>query len=277
VTSPLVSMLTPQDVASRLAFGQEIDDLMRSSLPWAARFSDPPISGFVVGAVALGGSGALYAGANLEFTGMPLAASVHAEQSAVTNAWLRGEREVTAIAVTATPCGHCRQFLMELGSPERLTILIPDRPPTTLAELLPAAFGPRDLGVSGGMLANGAIELSARIDDDDVLGQAALGAARASYAPYTRAHAGVALQTADGTIVTGRYAESAAYNPSLPALQSALVDLRLRRIERSSIVSAVMVEEAGRTSQLAAAESLLSSVSRANVRYIGCAQSTSGA
>jgi cytidine deaminase len=261
-------MLTPQDVASRIAFGQPIDELMRSSLAWAKPFSDAPISGFVVGAVALGGSGALYAGANLEFTGMLLAASVHAEQSAVTNAWLRGEREVTAIAVTATPCGHCRQFLMELGPPERLTVYIPDRPATTLAELLPAAFGPRDLGVSGGMLAGNAIELNARIDSDDALGQAALAAARASYAPYTRAHAGVALQTADGTIVTGRYAESAAYNPSLPALQSALVDHALRRLDRSSIISAVMVEAAAGSSQRAAAEALLSSATNAQLRYV---------
>lgn len=268
MTSPLVSMLTAQDVASRIAFGQAIDELMRSSLAWAKPFSDAPISGFVVGAVALGGPGALYAGANLEFAGLPLATSVHAEQAAVTNAWLRGEREVTAIAVTATPCGHCRQFLMELGAPERLTILIPDRPPTTLAELLPAAFGPRDLGVNGGMLAGGAIELSARIDDDDVLGQAALDAARASYAPYTHAHAGVALQTPDGTIVTGRYAESAAYNPSLPALQSAIVDLALRRIDRRSITAAVMVEAPALSSQRAAADTLLASFASIELRYV---------
>jgi cytidine deaminase len=265
-------MLTAQDVASRIAFGQPIDELMRSSLAWAKPFSNAPISGFVVGAVALGGSGALYAGANLEFAGMPLAASVHAEQAAVTNAWLHGEREVTSIGASATPCGHCRQFLVELGAPERLTILIPDRPATTLAELLPAAFGPRDLGVNGGMLAGGTIELSAGIDDDDVLGQAALAAARASYAPYTHAHAGVALQTADGTIVTGRYAESAAYNPSLPALQSALVDLALRRIDRTTIVSAVMVESTAATGQRAPAESLLASFSRASLRYIAIAR-----
>jgi cytidine deaminase len=268
VTAPAGATLAPQDVAARLASGQTIDELMRSLLPWAASFSDPPISGFVVGGVALGGSGALYAGANLEFTGMPLAASVHAEQAAVTNAWLRGEREVTAIAVTATPCGHCRQFLMELGAPERMTIFIPDRPATSLAELLPEAFGPRDLDVNGGMLAGGANELNARIDDDDLLGQAALGAARASYAPYTHAHCGVALQTADGTIVTGRYAESAAYNPSLPALQSALVDHALRRLDRSSIISAVMVEAAAGSSQRAAAEALLSSATSAQLRYV---------
>jgi cytidine deaminase len=125
------------------------------------------------------------------------------------------------------------------------------------------------LGVNGGLLAGGVADLRPHIDADDVLGQAALGAACISYAPYTRAHAGIALQTADGTIVTGRYAESAAYNPSLPALQSALVDLALRRVDRSSIVSAVMVEEAARSSQRAATEALLSSLTTAQLRHIG--------
>jgi cytidine deaminase len=265
---PSAAQMAPQEVAAQRAPGQTIDELMRALLPWAASFADAPISGFVVGAVAHGGSGALYAGANLEFIGMPLAASVHAEQAAVTNAWLRGERELTAIAVTAPPCGHCRQFLMELGDPERLAIFIADRPATSLAALLPTAFGPRDLGVAAGLLAADGKALSAQLDPGDVAGDAALAAAGASYAPYTGARAGVALQTADGTIVTGRYGESAAYNPSLPALQSALVDLALRRLNRSSILSAVMVESVAATSQRAAAESLLASFSSIGLRYI---------
>ena len=49
-----------------------------------------------VGAVALGLSGALYAGANLEFLGQSLSLSVHAEQAAVYNAWVHGEAGVSA-------------------------------------------------------------------------------------------------------------------------------------------------------------------------------------
>ena len=64
---------------------------MRELLPWASSFAVVPVSGFAVGAVAFGASGALYAGANLEFAGSPLGASVHAEQAAIANAWLRGE------------------------------------------------------------------------------------------------------------------------------------------------------------------------------------------
>jgi cytidine deaminase len=267
MTPPSSARLTPDEVAGRLERGQSIDQLMCALLPWAVAFADAPISNFLVGAIAFGGSGALYAGANIEFIGMPLSASVHAEQAAVMNAWSHGEREVAAIAATAAPCGHCRQFLMELGAPERLAIYVAGRPATTLGDLLPSAFGPRDLGVVAGLLSDAQIPLTASIDADDLLGQAALGAARASYAPYSRAYAGVALQTADGAIVTGRYAESAAYNPSLPALQSALVELALRGIVRTTVNSAVMVESTSAASQRAAAESLLASFSAAPLRY----------
>jgi cytidine deaminase len=265
---PSPARLTPDDVAARLTSGQTIESLMISLLPWAVAFADAPVSNFLVGAIALGGSGALYAGANIEFTGMPLSASVHAEQAAIVNAWSHGEREVATIAATAAPCGHCRQFLMELGAPERLAIYVDGRPATTLGDLLPSAFGPRDLGAAAGLLNDADVPLTAPIAADDLLGQAALGAAGASYAPYTRAYAGIALQTDDGRIVTGRYAESAAYNPSLPALQSALVELALRGIDRTTVNAAVMVEAPARSSQRSAAEALLASIVPAQLRYI---------
>jgi cytidine deaminase len=265
---PGSARLTPREVADRLELGQNIDQVMCSLLPWAVAFADAPVSNFLVGAIAFGGSGALYAGANIEFAGMALSASVHAEQAAVVNAWSRGEREVAAIAATAAPCGHCRQFLMELGAPERLAIYVDGRPAATLGDLLPSAFGARDLGAVAGLLDHAHVPLTASVAAGDLLGQAALGAARASYAPYTRAYAGIALQTADGTIVTGRYAESAAYNPSLPALQSALVELALRGIDRTTVNAAVMLESTAAASQRAAAESLLASFSRLELRYI---------
>jgi cytidine deaminase len=157
---------------------------------------------------------------------------------------------------------------MELGAPERLAIYVAGRPATTLGDLLPSAFGPRDLGAVAALLDHSQLPLRASVDADDALGQAALGAARSSYAPYTGAHAGIALQTAEGTVVTGRYAESAAYNPSLPALQSALVELAFRGIDRTTVTAAVMLESTAAASQRAAAESLLASFSRLRLRYI---------
>ena len=45
---------------------------------------------------------------------MPLNASIHAEQFAVVTALRAGETALRAIATTAAPCGHCRQFMNEL-------------------------------------------------------------------------------------------------------------------------------------------------------------------
>ena len=64
--------------------------------------------------VGLGASGRLYVGVNLEFPCLPLHNSVHAEQFLVVNAIQHGERELVKLAVSAAPCGHCRQFLSEL-------------------------------------------------------------------------------------------------------------------------------------------------------------------
>ncbi|HEX3548797.1 MAG TPA: cytidine deaminase, partial [Candidatus Elarobacter sp.] len=178
-------MIAAHDARASASRG-ELDDgaLLISMLPWAMSFADAPVSGFRVGAVALGASGAAYAGGNLEFAGAPLAASVHAEQAAVANAWLHGETAIAAIGASAEPCGHCRQFLMELGD-GNVAIAVPGKPVATLGELLPRAFGPRDLDVRGGLLAASNRALSRTVDPTDELAVAALNAAEASYAPYT--------------------------------------------------------------------------------------------
>jgi cytidine deaminase len=267
--TPAGPRIDAQEYAARRELGETLEDIMRGLLPSAVAYADPPISGFRVGAIAWGASGALYAGANLEFPGMPLSASVHAEQAAVANAWMHGEREIHALAATETPCGHCRQFLVELGDPQRLAIYLPPHRSATLADLLPDSFGPRDLAVAQhGMLDAWEAALAAQVDAGDELGQAALGAARASYAPYSLGYAGIALRTSDGTIVTGRYAESAAYNPSLPALQVALVQLALMGVDRSTVEAAVMVEAVAASSQRSAAKSLLESFGPASCRFI---------
>ncbi len=268
MNAPREAFIAPRDVAARMPIGGTIDTVMRELLPWASSFAVVPVSGFAVGAVAFGASGALYAGANLEFAGAPLSASVHAEQAVVANAWLRGEREIQALAVTATPCGHCRQFLNELASADRLAIFSAGRGPSTLAELLPASFGPRDLGVRAGLLEPADHRLAAPVDPDDALALAALGAADAGYAPYTRTYAGIALTDAAGNVVTGRYAECAAYNPSLPALQCALSAMTLRRLDTASITAAVMVEAAGPSSQRTAAAAALQAIAGIPLRYV---------
>ncbi len=220
-----------------------------------------PISGFAVGAVARGRSGELYLGANLEFAGAALGATVHAEQAAVANAWAHGERGITELAVTDAPCGHCRQFLNELRDAGSLRILLPGREPLTLRELLPEDFGPADLRSSARLLdlADHLLRLEHPAAGDP-LASAALAAARASHAPYTGAFAGVALALADGSTRVGSSAENAAFNPGLPALQAALVQLALNREPYAEIRRAVLVETSGSSSQRAATETLLAAV-----------------
>jgi cytidine deaminase len=235
---------------------------MRALLADAAKFARPPVSDFHVGAVARGATtGTLYLGANLEFSGETLSFTVHAEQSAVTNAWVHGERGIDVIAVTAAPCGYCRQFLNELGTP--LTIAINDAT-HTLAELLPSSFGPRDLGIEATLMAPADHRL--RIDENDELAQAALRAANLSYAPYSRSYAGVALRVRDGRIFFGPYAENAAFNPSMEPLQVALSALNLAGGTFADIEEAVLVQ--ANPMHESATRTVLAAVSRATLRVI---------
>ena len=108
----------------------------------------------------------------------------------------------------------------ETSSAQTLRIYLPTSE-HSLPQLLPAAFGPRDLGVLDGLLQPQQHPLPHQLTDRLLL--AAAEAATQSYAPYSHSYAGVALQTQDGTLFCGRYAENAAFNPSLPPLQSALI------------------------------------------------------
>jgi len=46
---------------------------------------------------------------------MPLSQSVHGEQLLMANLMLHGETELDTLAISAAPCGHCRQFYSELA------------------------------------------------------------------------------------------------------------------------------------------------------------------
>jgi cytidine deaminase len=267
VPSQQVSELT-------LEMGSDIESLMIGLLPVASRFAKAPVSEFKVGAVALAGNkesstgpGNLYFGANMEFRHQALPFTVHAEQAALNHAWLSGESSLQALAVSAAPCGFCRQFLYELGArASELEVLLPAEPHSSsatytafrLGELLPRAFGPGDLGVGGGLLELTRQRLSLS-DSEDELVLAALDAANRSYAPYTKGYSGVALETEDGRIVAGRYAENAAFNPCLLPFQSAMSLLTMSTDPRETpIISRVALVEAAdcRVSQHDATQAL---------------------
>jgi cytidine deaminase len=250
-------MLTPDAWRELMRLlGVSVEALMIDLLPLAKVFSAAPISNFHVGAVALASKQSadtrmsLCLGANMEFNNLALNTTLHAEQAAVMNAWHRDTGRLRAIAVSDTPCGHCRQFLGEVGHPDDLMILTPTgKGPASrgrrLAELLPAAFTPADLGIDGGFMAPspapGHLSLARESDDEAVL--AALSAAEASHAPYTGNLAGCAIRTADEGVVSGRYVESAAYNPSVSPFHAAVLRLNLMTLKQTHAIQRVVLVE----------------------------------
>ena len=108
-----------------------------------------PYSDFSVGAALLARSGRVYTGCNVENASYGL--SVCAERVAVFKAISEGERDFEAIAVVtgngATPCGACRQVLMEFG--DDIQVIVADETGayrvSTLRQLLPEAFTPEHL------------------------------------------------------------------------------------------------------------------------------------
>jgi cytidine deaminase len=146
-------------------------------------------------------------------------------------------------------------------------VVLPDMPATPLQDLLPHAFGPRDLGIDAALMSPQShhLTLTGAIDD---LTRAALDAANASYAPYSHSYAGVALRTSDGAIHTGGIAENAAFNPSLSPLEAAIVTMSIRGGKTyADLTDAVLVEVANaKASQAGAARAVLETLTTAPLR-----------
>ncbi|RTZ14438.1 cytidine deaminase [Vibrio aquaticus] len=239
--------------------GLEDAELRVALLPFAAAYSYAPLSNFYVGAIVRGLSGKLYFGANVEFAGVQLGQTVHAEQSAISHAWMKGEQGVADITINFSPCGHCRQFMNELSTADRLQVQLPQRDSKSLQEYLPESFGPADLGIQSALMSN--VDHGKASSEDDELVQQAIAALNRSHAPYTHNLSGVALKTNDGKVYYGAYAENAAFNPSLPPLQVAMIQLLLARQSFENIDSAALVEvKEGTISHLETTQSTLESI-----------------
>jgi cytidine deaminase len=96
-----------------------INDLMLGLLPLAQTYSRAPISNFFVGVVVRGASGSLYLGANIEISGQCLGFAVHAEQSALSNAYMNSEQSVTSLAVVARPAATAGSSWKRFPLPEK--------------------------------------------------------------------------------------------------------------------------------------------------------------
>lgn len=104
-----------------------------------------PYSSFLVGCAVLARDGRVVEGVNVENASYPL--GVCAERAAFARAVAEGYRpgDFVAVAITASPCGGCRQWLLEMGVPRvvfrnggRVVAMTPD-------ELLPESFDSTDL------------------------------------------------------------------------------------------------------------------------------------
>jgi cytidine deaminase len=116
------------------------DDLFQRAAAIAER-AYAPYSRFFVGAAVRARDGKVFEGVNVENAAYPL--GICAEKTAIANAVTAGYRpgDLEEIAVTAPPCGGCRQWLVEFKL-DRVTYknaageLVTHTP----AELLPDTF-----------------------------------------------------------------------------------------------------------------------------------------
>jgi cytidine deaminase len=106
----------------------------------AATSAYAPYSKFNVGAAVLARDGRVVTGVNVENASYPL--GVCAERAALSRAVAEGIRpgDVEAVAITASPCGGCRQWLLEFGVERVIFENAGELRTLTPAELLPESF-----------------------------------------------------------------------------------------------------------------------------------------
>lgn len=111
-----------------------------------------PYSQFAVGAALQAADGRIYLGCNIENASFGLTNC--AERTALFKAVSEGKTQFVALAVVAdiddpvTPCGACRQVLIEFCPPDMPVILANytgKQKVTTVSQLLPGAFVKEDL------------------------------------------------------------------------------------------------------------------------------------
>ena len=133
----------------------------------AASRAYAPYSGFHVGAALLLKNGDVVTGANVENAsyGLTLCAETVAVAKIVNEGWIGELAQVAIIggrpdgdallgADPVNPCGRCRQILNEAAERSKTDILVhcasgdgKEVRTYRLSQLLPAAFGPKDLGL----------------------------------------------------------------------------------------------------------------------------------
>ena len=116
----------------------------------ALKNSYSPYSNYAVGAALLASSGRVYLGCNIENASFGITNC--AERTALFKAVSEGERDFDTIAIASSgsapyPCGACRQALNEFAPNLRILVTWGENEvdETTLPQLLPHGFGPKDV------------------------------------------------------------------------------------------------------------------------------------
>lgn len=207
-------------------------------------------------------SGSIVLGNNIELPGSPLSATSHSEGSLIARAMMLGVTKLTHLSVWGSlgldgptdqsmPCFHCRQLMNELDASDELRIRVAGNYVRLLSDLSPDPFGPKDLGLTAGLLAHeirfdpGPFEAEPlddrKLSDDpriaSIRQRATFGAASAAgmaYVPCTNTAFGVSLvacpadPSAPCVIARGAEIEACNYNGTLRALTVAIADLTSR-------------------------------------------------
>jgi cytidine deaminase len=119
------------------------DELRRVAAETAAR-AYAPYSRLQVGAAGVTDTAVIVTGCNVENASYGL--TLCAECGLVSALAAAGRSRLLAVSVVAgdgrplTPCGRCRQLLLEHGGPQLLVDAGRDLPPHRLGDLLPGAF-----------------------------------------------------------------------------------------------------------------------------------------
>lgn len=134
-----------------------MEELVKEALRMR-EYSYVPYSHFRVGAALLTQDGKVYTGCNIE--NAAYTPTNCAERTAFFKAVSEGERGFAAIAIAGgpenageldycSPCGVCRQVMMEFCNPETFQVILvkseTEYKTFTLNEILPLGFGPKDL------------------------------------------------------------------------------------------------------------------------------------
>jgi cytidine deaminase len=128
---------------------QTIDRLVKAAFEVRDR-AHAPYSSFTVGAAVIDGEGRVHVGCNVENAsyGLSVCAERHAVAAAVSAGGqsIRGLAVVTDTSPPTSPCGACRQVLVEFGDfPVILANPAGERIVTSVECLLPGAFTPESL------------------------------------------------------------------------------------------------------------------------------------